>query len=268
MTFSSAFRCPNSRMFWKVREMPIAARPWAGKPVTSRPSKTTRPASGRITPVIRLNSVVLPAPFGPTTETTCAGCTAKPPRSTATSPPKRRVSPSTASSGAEAASDSVVGSAAVDLDHHHLGAEVVALGRVLEAHLRADRGRDLERGERLLQLCPVDGARLLQRLGDAGDGVGAVGRERGRLLLELRPVALEEVLEHRARRLQVLGEPGVVALHLPLGAVPVDRVLEGAEAGEHGLGDAGLADLGRDLDAVAGRAGDVDGIGAARADRG
>src|SRR5262245_32798566 len=34
-------------------------------PVTSRPLKTTRPASGARWPVIKLNSVVLPAPFGP-----------------------------------------------------------------------------------------------------------------------------------------------------------------------------------------------------------
>src|SRR3954464_14755701 len=139
MTFSRALRCAKRRMFWNVREMPIPARRCAGKPVTSRPSKTTRPASGRITPVIRLNSVVLPAPFGPTTDTTWAGSTAKPTRPTATSPPKRRVSDSTGSSGAEGASDSVVGSAPVDLDDHHLGAEIVALRRVLEAHLRADR---------------------------------------------------------------------------------------------------------------------------------
>src|SRR5215212_11981857 len=133
--------------------MPSAASRCGAQPVTTRSSKATRPASGRITPVIRLNSVVLPAPFGPTTDTTCARSTSKPTRSTATRPPKRRVSPSTARSGAEAASDSVVGSSPVDLDHHHLGAEVVALGRVLEAYLRADRRRDLERGERLLQLC-------------------------------------------------------------------------------------------------------------------
>src|SRR5262249_60984979 len=36
-----------------------------GTPVTSRPFSTTRPVSARRWPVIRLNSVVLPAPLGP-----------------------------------------------------------------------------------------------------------------------------------------------------------------------------------------------------------
>src|SRR5689334_3325136 len=38
---------------------------WGGTPVTSRPFSTTRPVSARRWPVIRLNSVVLPAPLGP-----------------------------------------------------------------------------------------------------------------------------------------------------------------------------------------------------------
>src|SRR5262245_41640287 len=45
--------------------MPMRQRSWGAMPVTSLPLKTTCPASGRRCPVIRLNSVVLPAPFGP-----------------------------------------------------------------------------------------------------------------------------------------------------------------------------------------------------------
>src|ERR1700733_16080993 len=39
----------------------------AGAPVTSRPSNSMRPACGSRLPVIRLNRVDLPAPFGPIT---------------------------------------------------------------------------------------------------------------------------------------------------------------------------------------------------------
>ena len=48
-----------------VRDMPIAARLWAGRRVISTPSKTIRPAEGRRIPVRMLKYVVLPAPFGP-----------------------------------------------------------------------------------------------------------------------------------------------------------------------------------------------------------
>ena len=42
-------------------------------PVMSRPSSSTRPLSGRRCPVIRLNSVDLPAPLGPITAAICRG---------------------------------------------------------------------------------------------------------------------------------------------------------------------------------------------------
>src|SRR4051794_27784671 len=45
--------------------MPRCGRCRLGTRVMSRPNKRTRPASGGISPVIRLKSVVLPAPFGP-----------------------------------------------------------------------------------------------------------------------------------------------------------------------------------------------------------
>src|ERR1700733_828230 len=45
--------------------MPRLARRWLGHDVTSRPNSSTCPdVAGKI-PLIRLNSVVLPAPFGP-----------------------------------------------------------------------------------------------------------------------------------------------------------------------------------------------------------
>ena len=50
---------------WNVRTRPRRTRSCIGTPVMSAPSKRTRPAVGGSVPVIRLNSVVLPAPFGP-----------------------------------------------------------------------------------------------------------------------------------------------------------------------------------------------------------
>src|SRR5215468_5024577 len=50
---------------WKERPMPRRQRSCGAMPVTSRSLKRTLPASGRRCPVIRLKSVVLPAPLGP-----------------------------------------------------------------------------------------------------------------------------------------------------------------------------------------------------------
>src|SRR5213594_3074412 len=50
---------------WNERPTPMRQRSCGGTPVTSRPLSTTRPVSQRRWPVIRLNSVVLPAPLGP-----------------------------------------------------------------------------------------------------------------------------------------------------------------------------------------------------------
>ena len=45
--------------------MPSAVRRWLGQDVTSLPNSSTCPdVAGKI-PLMRLNSVVLPAPFGP-----------------------------------------------------------------------------------------------------------------------------------------------------------------------------------------------------------
>src|SRR5947207_5562448 len=50
---------------WKERPRPRRQMSWGARPVTSRPSKMTAPASGLRWPVIRLKNVVLPAPLGP-----------------------------------------------------------------------------------------------------------------------------------------------------------------------------------------------------------
>src|SRR5499425_3375891 len=50
---------------WKERPMPRRQISCGAMPVTSRSLKRTLPASGRRCPVIRLKTVVLPAPLGP-----------------------------------------------------------------------------------------------------------------------------------------------------------------------------------------------------------
>src|SRR6266403_1983418 len=69
---------------WQIRGV--------GNPVSRWPTNRTTPWLGLITPVIRLNKVDLPAPLGPMTARTSPSATRIVTRSTATMPPKRRVS--------------------------------------------------------------------------------------------------------------------------------------------------------------------------------
>src|SRR6516165_3854320 len=63
-----------------------------------RPSKPIVPASGGKTPAIRLNRVVLPAPFGPMTANIDPCATLKVTLSTASKPRKRLLTPAISSS--------------------------------------------------------------------------------------------------------------------------------------------------------------------------
>src|SRR5262245_33510173 len=63
--FSDTVRRGQMFVRWNERPMPRRHRSWGAMPVTSRFLNTTRPASGLTWPVMRLNSVVLPAPLGP-----------------------------------------------------------------------------------------------------------------------------------------------------------------------------------------------------------
>ena len=65
MTFSTTVMSENMRIFWNVRATPSRVRWYGGADVTSRPSSVRVPDVGGSRPEIRLNSVVLPAPFGP-----------------------------------------------------------------------------------------------------------------------------------------------------------------------------------------------------------
>src|SRR4029077_17639476 len=62
-----------------------------GACVMSRPSNQTAPPSGRMSPVIRLNNVDLPAPFGPMMPSASPGATSRLTPSTAFSEPNDRV---------------------------------------------------------------------------------------------------------------------------------------------------------------------------------
>src|SRR5436853_4512965 len=113
----------------------------------SRPSSNTRPRFGGRKPVIALNSVVLPAPFGPINPVIQLASTDKDAASTAVSPPKMTVTASTSSNptsrppGRDAAHIVADAERAVDQQyiglHERLGdAELADLGLgVLRLHL-------------------------------------------------------------------------------------------------------------------------------------
>src|SRR5262249_44593432 len=79
--------------------MPARMRSFTDRCVMSRPSKVTLPLSARNSPLIRLTSVVLPAPFEPIRPTTPPDSMASDTPSTATLSPKVFVSRCTARSG-------------------------------------------------------------------------------------------------------------------------------------------------------------------------
>src|SRR5580704_19226660 len=79
--------------------MPFCATTCTGSPVMFSPAKMTSPAVGFSTLVIRLNTVDLPAPFGPMTARIFPTSTLMSTASTATSAPKRRTNPLHSSSG-------------------------------------------------------------------------------------------------------------------------------------------------------------------------
>src|SRR5260370_22948242 len=70
-----------------------------GSPVILSPLKKICPSVGGSTPVMTLNSVDLPAPFGPIRARTSPGSTVKSTMSTAARPPKRRHTPRHSRSG-------------------------------------------------------------------------------------------------------------------------------------------------------------------------
>src|SRR6185295_8644010 len=97
--FSRAVSAGNTWQSWNVRAMPFCATTCTGIAVIDSPAKTISPAVGFSVPVIRLNSVDFPAPFGPITARTSPGSTVISTPSSAASAPKRRINPLHSSSG-------------------------------------------------------------------------------------------------------------------------------------------------------------------------
>src|ERR1700729_2306619 len=102
-------------MFWKVLATPRAVITSGRDLVMFLPSRLIRPSVGRISPVSMLKKVVLPAPFGPISETIDRAGMSNVTSLTAIRPPNRLVIPwasrigggdgaATAAGGAETAS--------------------------------------------------------------------------------------------------------------------------------------------------------------------
>ncbi len=74
---SATVSCGKIWISWNARARPWSASATGPTPAMLRPMNSTSPAVGVSSPVSRLTSVVLPAPFGPTTETSSPGRNAR-----------------------------------------------------------------------------------------------------------------------------------------------------------------------------------------------
>src|SRR6185312_8726972 len=92
--FSSTVSSDSAFVSWNVRTWPIRATLNDGTPASSVPSYAQWPVFGLSNPHSRLNSVVLPAPFGPIRAVMAPRGISRCSTSTAFRPPKRRVTPS------------------------------------------------------------------------------------------------------------------------------------------------------------------------------
>src|SRR5262245_52132742 len=102
-TFSNTVSFGKMLVRWNDRPTPSAQSRYGAMPVTSRPPRCTLPESARRWPVMRLNSVDLPAPFGPMMATISRRSTARLTPSIAATPPneRRRLRTSSMTAGAE-----------------------------------------------------------------------------------------------------------------------------------------------------------------------
>src|SRR5271166_5686474 len=101
-TFSSAVSSGNRPPFWNVRRAPRAEISCGVSPAISSPRNRMLPPSATTLPDTALNSVVLPAPFGPINAQISPACRSNETPPTATRPPKRTVTSRTDSNGASA----------------------------------------------------------------------------------------------------------------------------------------------------------------------
>src|SRR6188768_4184023 len=157
---------------------------WEGTPVMSSPPNRIVPLSGWYRPAMQLNAVVLPAPFGPTIETTLPRATSKLRSLTATRPPNFLVIPLTSNSAVDDGSAALL--IGVELpqrrslhdlifagtcrtNDHNRRLPVVAIRRILEIDVRAQRAGKLEAREDIPDLCPIGRVRALHALDDRVD---------------------------------------------------------------------------------------------------
>ena len=172
--FSSTDRRDSDFVSWNVRTIPSRATLYEGTPASERSPPLRRkvhcPTSLRSKPVNRLNSVVLPAPFGPIRAVMAPRWISRCSTSTATSPPKLRRTSSTTrigsgflAPGAGGTSASAAFAAAAfafgAVDHRGVDEGLALLEESLGASPRPSRWI----GETL--------ARLVRRARGAGDGL-------------------------------------------------------------------------------------------------
>ena len=93
ITFCRQVRRCMRRTSWKERTRPMRATLSGFRPTSSTPFSRTDPLSGRMKPVRRLKTVVLPAPFGPTRAVMVPLRNWMARSSAATMPPKRLLTP-------------------------------------------------------------------------------------------------------------------------------------------------------------------------------
>lgn len=96
-TFSSTVIERNVAAVWKVRPTPRRQILPADRPISSRPSSRTEPASGRNCPPTTLKQVDLPAPFGPINASMRPASSSNETSASASMPPKDLRSPWTRS---------------------------------------------------------------------------------------------------------------------------------------------------------------------------
>src|SRR5262245_4936347 len=87
-TFSSTVRPRKGRTSWNVRARPRRQIRWGGRPFVRPPRNCISPESGTSAPLMRLNKVVLPDPFGPITPRISPASTVRLTFFTAATPPK------------------------------------------------------------------------------------------------------------------------------------------------------------------------------------
>src|ERR1051326_2153826 len=123
---------PNGRGTWKVRPMPSRHRSGARIRVTGVPANLISPADGSSVPEISPNTLVLPAPLGPTIPSTPPAPTGRDRRSATTTLPKLLLTASSSSNG---------GAAESGIRRRQVGGDLHILVQRVVHHLHLERER-------------------------------------------------------------------------------------------------------------------------------